>query len=133
MLTKCTKAITDTDHELTVTWPFDKLDGAPTIKLHDYTSDPFTMTYVKGVNVEGAMVDVPLVIDATSSKAVNTDERINELSGNGAQFNDNTVLTIPAVYGMTVTLNASDKNDGFYHTSTSFTLLQGFDLWSVVC
>lgn len=121
VLTKSTKAITDTDHELTVTWPFDKLDGAPTIKLHDYTSDPFTMTYVKGVNVEGAMVDVPLVIDATSSKAVNTDERINELSGNGAQFNDNTVLRIPAVYGMTVTLNASDKNDGFYHTSTSFT------------
>ena len=121
VLTKCTKAITDTDHELTVTWPFDKLDGAPTIKLHDYTSDPFTMTYVKGVNVEGAMVDVPLVIDATSSKAVNTDERVNALSGNGAQFNDNTVLRIPAVYGMTVTLNASDKNDGLYHTSTSFT------------
>ena len=69
VLTKSTKAITDTDHELTVTWPFDKLDGAPTIKLHDYTSDPFTMTYVKGLNVEGAMVDVPLVIDATSSKS----------------------------------------------------------------
>lgn len=121
VLTKCTKAITDTDHELTVTWPFDKLDGAPTIKLHDYSSDPLTMTYVKGVNVEGAMVDVPLVIDATASKAVNTEERINALSGNGAQFNDNTVLTIPAVYGMTVTLNASDKNDALYHTSTSFT------------
>lgn len=121
VITKSGKAITDTNDELTITWPFDRKDDAPAFKLHDSTSDPVTMTYVKSVNVEGAMVDVPLIIDATRGKAVNTDERVNALTGNGGQFNDNSVLTLPAVYGMTVTLNASDKNDGLYHTSTRFT------------
>ena len=120
VITKCTKAITDTDHELTVTWPFDQSDGAPRFTLHNSNNDPTTMTYVKSVNVEGVMVDVPLVLDATLNKIENNDERVNGLPGTGGQFNDNTAIRIPAVYGMTITLNASNKNDILYNTTTNF-------------
>lgn len=121
VLTKCTKAITDTDHELTVTWPFDQLDGAPRFTLHNSNSDPTTMTYVQSKNVEGSMVDVPLVLDATQNKIENNDDRVNGLAGHGGQFNDNTAIRVPAVYGMTITLNASEKNDVDYGITTNFT------------
>ena len=120
VLTKSTKAITDTDHELTVTWPFDQLDGAPRFTLHNSNSDPTTMTYVQSKNVEGSMVDVPLVLDATNNKIDNNDDRVNALAGHGGQFNDNTAIRVPAVYGMTITLNASEKNDELYGTTTKF-------------
>ena len=63
------------------------------------------------------MVDVPLVLDASLNKIDNNDDRVNALPGRGAQFNDDTAIRLPAVYGMTVTLNASDKVDGLYSTS----------------
>ena len=120
VLTKCTKAITDTNEPLEVTWPFDQLDGAPRFTLHNSNSDPTTMTYVKSVNVEGSMVDVPLVLDATLNKIDNNDDRVNALEGRGGQFNDNSAIILPAVYGMTITLNASEKNDKLYDTTTKF-------------
>ena len=120
VITKCTKAITDTNEPLEVTWPFDQLDGAPRFTLHNSNSDPTTMTYVKSVNVEGSMVDVPLVLDATLNKIDNNDDRVNALSGRGGQFNDNSAITLPAVYGMTITLNASEKNDELFNTTTKF-------------
>ena len=120
VITRSTKAITDTDHELTVTWKFDQADGAPKFTLHNSENDPTSMTYVQSVNVEGSMVDVPLVLDAMLNKIDNNDERVNKLSGNGCQFNDNTAMKIPAVYGMTITLNASAKNDEAYNTRTYF-------------
>ena len=120
VITRSTKAITDTDHELTVTWKFDQADGAPKFTLHNSENDPTSMTYVQSVNVEGSMLDVPLVLDAMLNKIDNNDERVNKLSGNGGQFNDNTAMKIPAVYGMKITLNASDKNDTEYNTSTYF-------------
>ena len=120
VITKCTKAITDTNEPLEVTWPFDQLDGAPRFTLHNSNSDPTTMTYVKCVNVEGSMVDVPLVLDATNNKIDNNDDRVNALEGRGGQFNDNSAITLPAVYGMTITLNASEKNDELFNTTTKF-------------
>ena len=120
VITKCTKAITDTNEPLEVTWPFDQLDGAPRFTLHNSNSDPTTMTYVKSVNVEGSMVDVPLVLDATLNKIDNNDDRVNALEGRGGQFNDNSAITLPAVYGMTITLNASEKNDELFNTTTKF-------------
>ena len=120
VLTKCTKAITDTDHRLTVTWPFDQLDGAPRFTLHNSNSDPTTMTYVKCVDVEGSKVDVPLVLDATQNKIDNNDDRVNALAGHGGQFNDNSAIRVPAVYGMTITLKASEKNDVAYNKTTHF-------------
>ena len=120
VITKCTKAITDTNEPFEVTWPFDQLDGAPRFTLHNSNSDPTTMTYVKCVNVEGSMVDVPLVLDATNNKIDNNDDRVNALAGHGGQFNDNTAIRVPAVYGMTITLNASEKNDKLYDTTTKF-------------
>ena len=120
VLTKSTKAITDTDHRLTVTWPFDQLDGAPRFTLHNSNSDPTTMTYVKCVDVEGSKVDVPLVLDATQNKIDNNDDRVNALAGHGGQFNDNSAIRVPAVYGMTITLKASEKNDVANNKITHF-------------
>lgn len=124
------KEVTDTDHPLTVTWPFDQLDGAPVIKLHDSNSDPLTMTYVQGVDVEGSPVDVPLVLDATLGKVDNRDPRVNALGNGtpdspaekGGQINNDVVLTIPAVYGMSITLNASNKveEDRYENSTTHF-------------
>ena len=120
VLTKSAKAITDTDHRLTVTWPFDQLDGAPRFTLHNSNSDPTTMTYVKCVDVEGSKVDVPLVLDATQNKIDNNDDRVNALAGHGGQFNDNSAIRVPAVYGMTITLKASEKNDVANNKITHF-------------
>lgn len=124
------KEVTDTDHPLTVTWPFDLLDGAPVIKLHDSNSDPLTMTYVQGVDVEGSLVDVPLVMNATLGKVDNRDPRVNALGNGthdspaekGGQINNDVVLTIPAVYGMSITLNASNKveEDRYGNSTTHF-------------
>lgn len=117
VMQKCENAITDANSVLNVTWPFDLLDGAPDICLHNKNSDPNDMIYVSNVQVNGAPVDVPLIIDASNGKVDNTDTRVNALKdagGNaakGGQLNDGTVLTVPAVYGMTVTLNASNKVD----------------------
>lgn len=110
-------SLTETNSVLNVTWPFDLLDGAPEICLHNKNEDANVMTYTKQTTVEGTKVDVPLIIDASNGKVDNTDTRVNALDdgagheAHGGQLNDGTILTVPAVYGMTVTLNASNKID----------------------
>lgn len=110
-------SLTETNSVLNVTWPFDLLDGAPKICLHNKNEDANVMTYTKQTTVEGTKVDVPLIIDASNGKVDNTDTRVNALDdgagheAHGGQLNDGTILTVPAVYGMTVTLNASNKID----------------------
>lgn len=117
VMEKRENSITDANSILNVTWPFDLLDGAPEMCLHNKNEDANGMTYTKQVQVNGTPVDVPLIIDASNGKVDNTDTRVNALKdagGNaakGGQLNDGTVLTVPAVYGMTVTLNASNKVD----------------------
>lgn len=109
--------VTETNSVLDATWPFDLLDGAPNICLHNKNEDANVMTYTKQVQVNGTPVDVPLIIDASNGKADNTDTRVNALvdreghEAHGGQLNDGTILTVPAVYGMIVTLNASNKID----------------------
>lgn len=109
--------VTETNSVLDATWPFDLLDGAPNICLHNKNEDANVMTYTKQVQVNGTPVDVPLIIDAANGKADNTDKRVNALDdgagheAHGGQLNDGTILTVPAVYGMIVTLNASNKID----------------------
>ena len=55
------------------------------------------------------------------NKIDNNDDRVNALAGHGGQFNDNSAIRVPAVYGMTITLNASEKNDVDYGITTNFT------------
>lgn len=107
VISKNTQELSDNNTDgLTAVWYFDQEDGAPAINLPKKT-----MTYTKCIEVNGEKHDVPLYIDATNGKATNSDAGVNALPGKGGQLNNNTILYVPAVYGMKVTVNASNKMD----------------------
>ena len=113
----------DTNSPIEVVWPFDHRK-APAISL-DKNSAVKILPYTKTVSIEGKTQDVTMLMDVTNgtnSKIVNTDSRINSLSGGaeGAQVNNSTVFTIPAVYGMNITIHASDKVDGTSSNNETF-------------
>ena len=111
--------ITDTNTRLTVSWDFDHTK-APALSLGKLS--PKTMPYTKTVNIENEKRDITLMMDVTTSgaKIENTDSEINDFAGEGGQFNNGTQFSLPAVYGMTLTINASTKVDDRYNISTNF-------------
>ena len=111
--------ITDTNTPLTVSWDFDHTK-APALSSKKWSSK--TMPYTKTVTIENEKRDVTLMMDATTSgaKIDNTDSNINDFPGEGGQFNNGTQFSLPAVYGMTLTINASTKVDSRYNISTNF-------------
>lgn len=112
VLTKSDKAITDTDNPLVATWYFDKKDGAPILS---WNGSDYVFNYTKSVTVGETKIDLKMVM--TGAKADNDDARVNfvtDANGNearGGQLNNGMTLTIPAVYGMTVKMQASLKKD----------------------
>lgn len=106
--------LTDTNQETTVTWPFD-ISEAPEISMQQssgtkgYTS---TGSIHEDANTQ-VKQDVKLLMDASAATAKidNHDARINSLEGKGAQMNNGTIFTLPAVYGMKITVKASAKKD----------------------
>ena len=111
--------ITDTNTQLTVSWDFDHTK-APALSLGKLS--PKTMPYTKTVNIENEKRDVTLMMDITKegAKIENTDSNINSFEGEGGQFNNGTQFSLPAVYGMILTINASTKVDDRYNISTNF-------------
>ena len=111
--------ITDTNTRLEVSWDFDHTK-APALSLGK--SSPKTMPYTKTVNIENEKRDITLMMDVTKegAKIDNTDSNINEFPGEGGQFNNGTQFSLPAVYGMTLTINASEKVDNRFNISTNF-------------
>lgn len=105
--------LTDTNTPITVAWHFDHTK-APKISLNKNSTLPYTKT----VNIEGINQDVTLMMDVSNGgKIDNTDSRINNLTGEGAQINDNTSFTVPAVYGMNISIHASEKVDGEHNNN----------------
>ena len=106
--------LTDTNRETTVTWPFD-ISEAPEINIqHSSGTKGYTSTGSIFVDDNTQVKqDVNLLMDASASTAKidNHDARINALEGKGAQVNNGTIFTLPAVYGMKVTVKASAKKD----------------------
>lgn len=103
--------LTDTNTPITVEWNFD-YRNAPKISLNDKSTYQ-TLPYTKTVNIEGTNQDVTLMMDVSNGgKIDNTNSRVNNLTGEGAQINDNTSFTVPAVYGMNISIHASEKVDG---------------------
>lgn len=100
--------LTDTNSPIEVVWPFDYRE-APAFNSESWSNKQ--MPYTKSVNVEGEKYDVTLYMDASKGKITNQDATINSFAGIGGQFNNGTVFSLPAVYGMTITLHASDKVD----------------------
>ena len=119
MMVQNTIDITDTNTRLTVSWDFDHTK-APALSSKKWSSK--TMPYTHTVTIENKKRDVTLMMDATTSgaKIENTDSEINDFEGEGGQFNNGTQFSLPAVYGMTLTIYASTKVDNRYNISTNF-------------
>ena len=111
--------ITDTNTPLTVSWDFDHTK-APALSSKKWSSK--TMPYTHTVTIENEKRDITLMMDVTTSgaKIDNTDSNINYFPGEGGQFNNGTQFSLPAVYGMTLTINASTKVDSRFNISTNF-------------
>lgn len=112
--------LADTNEKIDVTWPFDH-KYAPVINLSSSTTEK-TMSYTKSTSVNGNKHDVTLMMDVNDGgKITNTDSRINALNNDaeGAQVNTKTTFRIPAVYGMTITVHASLKEDNANNNTTT--------------
>ena len=111
--------ITDTNTQLTVSWDFDHTK-APALSSGKWSSK--IMPYTHTINIENKKRDVTLMMDVTTNKSKidNTDSNINGFEGEGGQFNNGTQFSLPAVYGMTLTIYASTKVDNRYNISTNF-------------
>lgn len=124
-MTQNTLDITETNAPTTVTWYFDN-KKAPEINIQK------NKNIIKGYTASGTIVgsnktekqDIKMLMDAATNntaKIDNTDSRINGLMGEGAQVNDGTIFSIPAVYGMTIAIKASNKvDDTNSNTTTDF-------------
>ena len=112
VLTKSDKAITDTDNALVATWYFDQKDGAPILS---WNGNDVVFNYTESVYVGDTKIDLKMKM--TGAKADNDDARVNFVTdgdgheARGGQLNNGMTLTIPAVYGMTVKMQASLKKD----------------------
>lgn len=127
---KNTLGLYDTNSSIEVVWHFDYRKAHPIFINNKSTNK--VLPYTKTITVEGEEQDITLMMDASNGKIDNTDDRINLLSNGaeGAQINNNTLFTIPAVYGMTITIHASTKVDNDTNNNTETTFGSGAtDAW----
>lgn len=104
----------DNNKPATVEWRFDHSE-APALNIYsEHTQKDLSYTQPIIINIDGNTTetqDVALNINTKSGKIENTDERMNALNGKGALVKNGTQFTLPAMYGMTVTVKASSKVD----------------------
>ena len=105
----------DNNKAATVVWSFDHSDDAPALNIYsEHTQKDLSYTRPITIHIDGNTTetqDVALNINTKSGKIENTDERMNALSGKGALVKNGTQFTLPAMYGMKVTVKASSKVD----------------------
>ena len=104
----------DNNKPATIVWNFDHTK-APALNIYsEHTQKDLSYTRSITIHIDGNTTetqDVALNINTKSGKIENTDERMNGLSGKGALVKNGTQFSLPAMYGMTVTVKASDKVD----------------------
>lgn len=104
----------DNNEKATIVWRFDHSE-APALNIYsEHTQKDLSYTRPITIHIDGnttEMQDVALNINTKSGKIENTDERMNALNGKGALVKNGTQFTLPAMYGMKVTVKASDKVD----------------------
>ena len=104
----------DNNQPATVEWNLDHTE-APALNIYsEHTQKDLSYTRPITIHIDGnttEMQDVALNINTKSGKIENTDERMNALNGKGALVKNGTQFSLPAMYGMTVTVKASDKVD----------------------
>lgn len=98
----------------TIVWNLDHSE-APALNIYsEHIQKNLSYTRPITVHIDGNTTetqDVALNINTESGKIENTDERMNTLTGKGALVKNGTQFTLPAMYGMKVTVKASDKVD----------------------
>ena len=104
----------DNNQAATIVWSFDHTN-APALNIYsEHTQKDLSYTRSIIIHIDGNTTetqDVALNINTKSGKIENTDERMNALNGKGALVKNGTQFSLPAMYGMTVTVKASDKVD----------------------
>lgn len=104
----------DANKETTIVWPFDHTE-APTLNVFQENAQK-DLSYTRPVDIyidanTTETQDVALNINVKEGKIDNTDNRINALPGKGAVVRNGTAFTLPAIYGMKVSIKASEKVD----------------------
>ena len=104
----------DANKETKIVWPFDHTE-APTLNVFQENAQK-DLSYTRPVNIyiddnTTETQDVALYINVKKGKIDNTDNRINALPGKGAVVRNGTAFTLPAIYGMKVSIKASEKVD----------------------
>lgn len=104
----------DNNDSATIVWNLDHSE-APALNIYsEHIQKNLSYTRPLTVHIDGNKTetqDVALNINTKSGKIENTDERMNALTGKGALVKNGTQFTLPAMYGMKVTVKASDKED----------------------
>ena len=105
----------DANKETKIVWPFDHTE-APTLNVFQENAQK-DLSYTRPVDIyiddnTTETQDVALNINVKNGKIDNTDNRINALPGKGAVVRNGTAFTLPAIYGMKVSIKASEKVDG---------------------
>lgn len=90
-------SLADRTETVTITWDFQRKNGAPTVGVQGKT-----MIWVAQAVVNGKTIDVKMPIDATNGKVANGSWQ------DWAQINGGTILTIPACKGTVVSLESYD-------------------------
>ena len=104
----------DANKETTIVWPFDHSE-APTLNVFQENAQK-NLSYTRPAEIyiddnTKETQDVALNINVKNGKIDNTDNRINALPGKGAVVRNGTAFTLPAIYGMKVSIKASEKED----------------------
>lgn len=104
----------DANKETKIVWPFDHTE-APTLNVFQENAQK-DLSYTRPVDIyiddnTKETQDVALNINVKKGKIDNTDNRINALPGKGAVVRNGTAFTLPAIYGMKVSIKASEKVD----------------------
>ena len=104
----------DNNDSATIVWNLDHSE-APALNIYsEHIQKNLSYTRPLTVHIDGNKTetqDVALNINTKSGKIENTDERMNALTGKGALVKNGTQFTLPAMYGMKVTVKASSKVD----------------------
>lgn len=104
----------DNNDSATIVWNLDHSE-APALNIYsEHIQKNLSYTRPITIHIDGnttEIQDVALNINVKSGKIENTDERINALNGKGALVKNGTQFSLPAMYGMKVTVKASSKVD----------------------
>lgn len=95
VFTDNTVSLNDREDEVTVSWDFQRKNGAPTLAYEKVTG-----IYVTQTTVNGQVIDVKIDLDTTSGKIANAGWT------DWAQMNPGTILTIPAAKNCTISLES---------------------------